>query len=399
MRDLITKYSVPSFLFLYLLSFTLAGCNHSNNNSVLSDTIEEPIDSMLYISMIFAGDVMGHGRQLRASYNSETNEYDFSDNYLYISGLLKSFDLAFANLEVPLGKKGPYKGYPLFNSPPAKLIAMANGGFNVMLTANNHSNDAGKDAFINTIDFIEEQDLYQTGTFRNRLERDSLYPLIISRNGFKIAVLNYSYGTNGIPDNYPCITNTIDTAQIRKDINKAHESKPDIIISCMHWGVEYQLIENSSQRRLAQFLADAGVDLIIGSHPHVIQPIRWIQRNDGDSILCVYSLGNFISNQRFPNTDGGLLFDIKFSKNKFTNEINIEEFYHHIIWVLLTDKTTNKPHGQYYVIPVLEFENDSFPDLKPDAKYMKEMNNFVKNMRAHLSKNAVSTERMSLESD
>ncbi len=378
-------------VFISLTVFCSGPDTYANNNS--EETEEIPVDSFVNLSFIFAGDIMGHGRQIKAAWDEDSQRHDFSHNYIYLKDIFDSIDIVAGNLEVPLVDAPPYRGYPLFRSPQILAENLKDAGFNLLLTANNHSNDAGHRAFLNTIDVIEELGIYQTGTFRNKTERDSLYPLLIEKNGFRIAILNYTYDTNGIPDTYPSITNTIDTAQIRKDYNRLQDSLPDLVIACMHWGNEYQLIESAVQRRQAAFLANLGVDLIIGSHPHVIQPIRWVHNNEGDSILCVYSLGNLVSNQRFPNTDGGLLFEIHYRKNIFTNEIVITDFFHHIVWVNRTDESREHPHGKYYIIPVREYENQMLGDFVLKDKYLKEMQNFVGNMRKHLEKNAVSTEK------
>lgn len=388
------QHLLLAFIGLFIISHTVF-CSgpdgYANNNP--EETEEIPVDSFVKLSFIFAGDIMGHGRQIKAAWDEDSQRHDFSHNYIYLKDIFDSIDIVVGNLEVPLVDAPPYRGYPLFRSPQILANNLKDAGFNLLLTANNHSNDAGQSAFENTLNVISELNLYQTGTFKSQEHRDSIYPLIINKNDFKIAFLNYSYGTNAIPDNYPNITNLIDTAQIRKDFNKAQESFPDLIIACMHWGNEYQLIESAVQARQAAFLANLGVDLIIGSHPHVIQPIKWVYNNEGDSILCVYSLGNLVSNQRFPNTDGGLLFEIHYRKNIFTDEVSITDFFHHIIWVNRTDACNEHSHGKYYIIPVREYENEMLGDFVLKDKYLKEMQNFVSNMRKHLEKNAVSTEK------
>lgn len=384
-------------LILSVTFFSFVKCNNpssrSDNQKQAQDSVIKVVDSLSHIHLLFVGDVMGHGRQLRSANIPGTDDYDFTGNYIYVKDIISKADIAVANLEVPIAANPPYRGYPLFRSPAAKVEALKWAGFNLLLTANNHSNDAGKSAFENTIKVISENELYQTGTFLSKEARDSLYPLFIEKNDFKIAFLNYSYGTNGIPDNYPNITNLIDTAQIRIDVSKALDSMPDLIIACMHWGNEYQLNESGHQRNLAQFLADLGVDLIIGSHPHVIQPIKWIYTNEGDSIVCAFSLGNFVSNQRFPNTDGGMIFEIEYSKNIFTDEVFIKDFGHRITWVYKSDRTDSLPHGEYFIIPVREFENSLITDIIIPDKHLNNMNTFVSNMRKHLKNTSVSKER------
>lgn len=357
------------------------------------DSIINEIDSVISINLKFAGDVMVHRRQLNSAYNRKTGKYDFSDNYIFLKELLNTADLAFVNLETPLVCEAPYSGYPAFRNPSEIAEALKFSGFNVILTANNHSNDAGGKVLKNTIDVIKSHNMYQTGTFRNQQERDSLYPLIIVKSGFKIAVLNYTYGTNEIENDPPTITNIIDTAQIRQDVEKAELLKPDIMIAYLHWGKEYELFENEYQREHAEFLANLGIDLIVGSHPHVIQPVQWIKRHDGDSVLCAYSLGNLISNQRFENTDGGMLLEVIYRKNILSGEIHLAEFYHHLTWVSITHPNSKHPSGKYYVIPISLFEQDmiSFPEISEYGITM--MSEFADNMRLHLKETSVSNER------
>ncbi len=355
---------------------------------------EENIDSFARISMIFIGDIMGHDRQIDAAWNEETQSYDYNHCFQYVKPILSDFDLTVGNLEVTLPGKAPYAGYPQFKSPDALACALKEAGFNVMLTANNHSNDGYGKALINTIDVLRELDFYHTGTFKNMEERDSLYPLIIDENGFRIALLNYTYGTNGIPDEEPTFVNLINEELIVEDIECAKGHAPDLIIALMHWGDEYKLIENSYQQRIAGLLSKNGVDLIIGSHPHVLQPVKYISAGEEkDSVLTVFSLGNYISNQTKYNTDGGMMFEISYKKNVFTNEIVKESFNHHLVWRYRSPRTKETPNGQFFVIPVAEYEAGLLEDLEMSEADIASMNSFAKRMRKHMSENSISTEK------
>jgi len=173
---------------------------------------------------------------------------------------------------------------------------------------NNHANDARDIGLVRTIETLKNLGFHQTGTFKNKKERAIFYPLIINKNGIKLAFLNYTYDTNGIRTIPPTIVNGIYLNTIQKDIEKAKRLKADAIIVLMHWGAEYQLIENKRQRYLADWLVKQGADLVIGAHPHVVQPIEERIINAPNQkprkVLIAYSLGNFISNQNKKNTDG-----------------------------------------------------------------------------------------------
>jgi len=264
------------------------------------------------IRLLFAGDAMQHQRQIDNAFRN--GEYDYSSYFKYIKDEISSADLAIVNLEGPLGGN-PYKGYPQFSLPDAFAAALKEAGFAVFLTANNHAVDCYSGGINRTIDVLDSLGIYHTGTFKNDSEREQNYPLIVEKKGIRMAFLNYTYDTNGINPEAPCIVNIIDTALIKEDINKAFRANPDIVIAVMHWGQEYQLNPSKSQEELAQFLINQGVDLIIGSHPHVVEPSQIVTDPILKSThLVVYSLGNFVSGMSAPNTDGGQMILVTLEK-------------------------------------------------------------------------------------
>ena len=190
------------------------------------------------LSLLFAGDLMQHQRQINAA-RTATGGYDYSSYFEYVKDEIQSADFAIANLEVTLGGK-PYKGYPAFSAPDEYLTAIHNAGFNVLITANNHSLDRGRKGLERTIQLIDSLKIPHAGTYLNAEERENKYPLLLEKKGFRIAILNYTYGTNGIPVTPPNIVNYIDTTIISKDIEASKTLNPDAIIACMHWGIEYQ---------------------------------------------------------------------------------------------------------------------------------------------------------------
>jgi poly-gamma-glutamate synthesis protein (capsule biosynthesis protein) len=171
-----------------------------------------------------------------------------------------------------------------------------------------------------------------------------MYPLFVERNGITIAFLNYTYGTNMLVEEVPNIVNRIDTAQIAADIIKAKLLSPDVIIAIMHWGSEYENTQNSEQSELAKFMALRGVNLIIGSHPHVVQPFDKIFVPGSDSVPVIYSLGNFFSNQRERYTNGGIVFEVTLQKNTIPkgggSKTKITDYGYMPFWVYRFNKSS-----------------------------------------------------------
>ncbi|MFT5164818.1 MAG: poly-gamma-glutamate capsule biosynthesis protein CapA/YwtB (metallophosphatase superfamily) [Saprospiraceae bacterium] len=355
-------------------------------------------DSTATLKLLFAGDVMGHGPQIKSAEIVKNNSYDYEPCFKYLSPIIESADLAIANLEVTLPGKAPYQGYPRFRSPDDLARALRLSGFDMMVTSNNHSNDAGKDGVIETINTLKEYGFYQTGTFKNQEEKDWFYPLIVYKDNFKLAFLNYTYDTNGLPTKAPTIVNLIDETQIEKDMAMARALKPDAIIVIMHWGLEYQLTESKVQRELTKNIFDWGADLVIGSHPHVIQPIREQDLIENDSTikkrLVTYSLGNFISNQNKPNTDGGLIFEISLHKNLKTNKLSLGEHHYIPVWRYIHKDKTGK--ATFYALPVSAFEEEENV-LNMTSKNWEAMLNFAKKTRKHLAKSDGVERKVTLE--
>ncbi|MDR1169908.1 MAG: CapA family protein, partial [Prevotellaceae bacterium] len=279
------------FLVLFCNALTASGdtvYNHTHDSA---------------ITLIFVGDVMQHSTQFNGALRTD-GIYDFEPCFRLIKDEILSADLAIANLEVPLAGK-PYSGYPTFSAPDEIAMDLKRTGFNVLVTANNHSCDKGAKGLDRTVNMLDSFDIVHTGIFRDKQERAEKYPLIMSVKNFKIAVLNYTYGTNGMSSG-SLLVNMIDSAQIVKDIETARLSSPDIIIAFMHWGEEYKRYPDEKQKKITDMFFLNGVNLVIGAHPHVIQPMekRYSAAGRCDKLVA-YSLGNFVSNQPFPNTDGG----------------------------------------------------------------------------------------------
>lgn len=260
------------------------------------------------LTVLFAGDGMMHQTQIENTLSGDT--FDLGGYFSKIEREVQAADIAFVNLEVTLGGK-PYTGYPAFSAPDAFAVALREAGFDFFLLANNHCLDRGGKGLARTLHTLDSLEIRNTGIFRDADERLRSYPLLLRKNGFRLVILNYTYDTNGIRVNAPRIVNYIDTLQIKADIQEAKLFNPDFIIANMHWGLEYRQLPSSEQRRLSDWLVKEGVDLIIGSHPHVIQPMEIRRDEQGTPVnLVVYSLGNFISNMSEENTDGGAMVKV-----------------------------------------------------------------------------------------
>lgn len=259
-------------------------------------------------TMVFVGDAMQHQAQLDKAKEIGKGKYDYSDCFTLIAPVIKEADYAVCNLEVPLGGGPDYSGYPCFSAPDSYAVALKEAGFDMMLTANNHCLDRRGKGAKKTLETLDRLGVDHIGTYNSIIERDSLVPFIKDINGFKVGFLNYTYGTNGIEPNEGIEVAYINKDKIKKEIELTRSAGAEIIVVAMHWGIEYVLLENNVQRNLADFLVENGVDLIIGGHPHVIQPMKVVHNDKEDKdVLIVYSLGNFISNMRTADTRGGAM--------------------------------------------------------------------------------------------
>ena len=313
------------------------------------------------LSLLFAGDIMGHDSQIASAYDATTKKYDYSSCFQFVRPYVDSVDLAIANLEVTLAGP-PFKGYPQFSSPDALAVTLKDIGFDVLVTANNHSVDRGRKGIERTITMLDSLQIAHTGTFKDSLSREEQTPLVVEKNGFRLAILNYTYGTNGIPVTKPNVVNHLDTAVMRRDLQKAKSSGPDIIIVFTHWGEEYQSLPSKKQNDLTEFCFKNGAMLVIGAHPHVVQPMEW--RKDKNQFVA-YSLGNYISGQRKRYTDGGAMVYLEMQKISYQADsalVTIDSAGYYLAWVYRTADS----HKDYYLLP--EDVNQSHVRFIKDAE-------------------------------
>lgn len=298
--------------------------------------------------LIFAGDAMQHQGQLdQALLEGDGIRYDYSDCFRLIAPTITEADYAVANLEVPLGGGPKYSGYPCFSAPDSYAEALRDAGFDMLLTANNHCLDSGDRAARRTLTALDSLGIDHIGTYRDALQRDSLVPFIKDIKGIKFGFLNYTYGTNGIRPRDGMEVAIIDRDRIAEEMTRTREAGAEILVVTMHWGNEYVLHENAAQRSLAQFLIDRGADLIIGGHPHVVQPMR-VVRNEKENkdVLVVYSLGNLISNMKTVDTRGGALVKVRVERD----DDGVARFKHASYDTFLSAKPEGKGTN-YQVIP------------------------------------------------
>jgi poly-gamma-glutamate synthesis protein (capsule biosynthesis protein) len=303
--------------------------------SISMSSVAQPAE----LKLVFAGDIMGHDSQIASALATGESGYDYKPCFQYLRPYLQEADLVVGNLELTFAGE-PYKGYPAFSSPDELAAALKWAGFDILVNANNHALDRGRKGLERTINVLESQEIVQTGTFRDPEARTFYYPLVVEKNGIRIALLNYTYGTNGIRDRPPAIVNRIDKDLIREDFRKALTALPDFVLVTIHWGNEYQLKESPEQQELARFLFEQGAHAIIGSHPHVVQPVR----GDGTGNLVVYSMGNLISNQRNRFRDGGILVELTLSRENRA----ISDFAYLPVWVW---KPLTKEGTRFTLVP------------------------------------------------
>ena len=282
------------------------------------------------LELLLAGDLMQHESQLNAARQPD-GTYSYSPCYRHIKEYISKADVAIANLETTIAGK-PYSGYPLFCAPDSFLYAAHNAGFDIMLLANNHCLDRGKRGLLRTLDKLDSLNIVHCGVYRDSIDREKRYPYIIEKNNMRIALLNYTYGTNGIPVPSPIVVNLIDKEAIKRDIKKARTMHPDAIIACMHWGDEFTHTPSKEQKQLTEWLLAQGVDHIAGNHPHVLQPIEMRRSSLTPSRhAIIYSLSNLVSGMYARGRDGGTL--VTFNMQKFCGTTRLMQLKYLLTWV------------------------------------------------------------------
>lgn len=299
---------------------TLTQDSDFGENSDLANSNEASKNPDVSFTMTAIGDVMCHNTQYWDAYIKETDNYDFSYVYENVKQYILNSDIAVASLETTFaGKERGYSNYPTFNSPDSLAFSLKELGIDVISTAGNHALDTGFSGLSRTIDVLDDAGLAHTGTFKSKEAQDEI--LFQEVKGVKIAFINYTYGTNGIPvpSGKEFCVNLIDKDLIKRHINLAQSQGADIIVACMHWGTEYRTTANSEQEELADFLFQNGVDIILGNHPHVLEPMekRTITLENGKTkeVFVIYAFGNFVCDQNAENTRTSIILNLGITKH------------------------------------------------------------------------------------
>ena len=315
-------------------------------------TVPPQGDSVVKLS--FVGDLMVHSRQLYEAYNAGNSTYNFEYSFQFVRDYISSADYAIGNLETVLGgKETGYTDFPAFNTPDAFAHALREAGFDMLTTANNHCNDRGELGIIRTIDVLDSLGLDHIGTYKSGEERSNVFMREIK--GIKFAFLSYTYGTNGIPltPGKPYLANVMSEALIREDIERAKSQNADIIVVMPHMGDEYETHPAKAWQDWARFMLSCGADIVVASHPHVLQPMEFtgISSSSGKEPcngFIAYSTGNFLSSQREPPTDAGMILNLYFQRDE-AGRAFLSNVSYIPTWVKFTN---NSGHFDITVFPV-----------------------------------------------
>lgn len=348
------RYIVLTILFPFLLLFFGLIAVSPKNFFYSSAKKSQPIqDSIISIKFIAVGDLMCHSPEYQYA-KVVADSFDFKPFFKFVKPVIGEADVCFGNLETVLaGAEEQYSGYPYFNSPDEFLTAIRDAGFTHLTTANNHCLDRGEKGILRTLHQLQINGIPYVGTAESQRDKDSIR--IFKKNGISFSLLAYSYSTNGnpVPKGKSYLVSLIDTAKITEDIISA-KGKSDIVIVSFHFGEEYKQRQSKWQEAAVEKAIQAGADIIIGSHPHVLQPGNFFHSDKSmlDTGLVVYSLGNFISNQQERYKDAGAIFHFTIEKNLRTQKFRLNKTSFTPTWVF---KGTDNQKPVYYIIP----ESDS----------------------------------------
>lgn len=386
--------SAISLCLFFIMSFLAVNIFKGKVFEINATKIANDDSSVKNITISAIGDIMAHDDQLKAQFDKDTNTYSFDNNFKYVKPYISNSDLTIGNLETTLaGPKAKYSSFPKFNSPDELADAIKDSGVDIVSTINNHTYDRGSDGVYRTLDVLNSKDIEHVGTQKN--DEDENF-LIKDVDGVKLGITAYSYGQvygsttalNGLNIDYNDLNNLnifnssyVDIAfnEIKDTLDVMNNKESDLQVVILHWGDEYTRQPNEFQKELAKKLCDYGVDIIIGSHPHMVQPIEMIKSDENDNeTLVIYSLGNFLSNQRNEilnkkYTEDGVIANIGINKNLNTGETKISNVEYIPTWV---NKYNNK-NGKltYEIIPLINEKQFSKIDNLPLDKAKKSYDN------------------------
>ena len=361
MKKDVVRNTIYILLVIFLCIGAILFFNIALNKDTETSTEKEPQLANTSLSLVMVGDSLIH----QAVYHDVEGNYDFKPMLSEIKPIISKFDLAYYNQETILGGKDiGLSTYPRFNSPYEVGDAFIDAGFNLVSLANNHTLDRGEQALNNSCNYWKSKNVVTAGSYCSEEDRNEVK--IYEKNGIKYALLSYTTTTNGlnIPNGKNYYVNVYNKEKVKEDIEK-YRDKVDLLMVAMHWGEEYTHQPVYEQREIAKYLASLNVDIIIGAHPHVVEPIEYI-----DNTLVIYSLGNFISAQRGIEKLTGLMASVKVTKDQINNKISIDDVE---VELLYTYSNENKGYrGNFKVYPYTKLNDNLLPNYK--EYYNKYMN-------------------------
>ncbi|WP_060681160.1 CapA family protein [Virgibacillus halodenitrificans] len=362
------------FPVVLLLMLFLAGCQGSNpdtqvENHKKKDTYLSEKDKMnKQITLSAVGDILIHDRVYDDARVKDT--FNFMPMLDRVDSYLKASSVTFANQETMVGgEEIGLSGYPRFNSPYEIGEALKKAGVDVVSLANNHTLDHGEEAIHNAINYWKEKDMMYTGAYESKADQEKLR-IYETNEDISLAFLAYTYGTNGItePENKDYLVNQIDEQQIATEIAEA-EKQADVVVLSLHFGDEYERLPNERQKDLVQFATDQGADIILGHHPHVLQPVEWMEGKGGKRSFVIYSLGNFLSGQdEFYRRIGGVLTLTLTKEEKKGEEAKVKISNPQFLPTFVT--FTNE--SDYKVVPMYQLKETDLPDAKKHYNEIKD---------------------------
>jgi poly-gamma-glutamate capsule biosynthesis protein CapA/YwtB (metallophosphatase superfamily) len=334
----------------------------------------EPIVTQVTLGAI--GDILLHNRVYEDAKKPD-GSYSFNKMFTLVKDILHKPDIVVANQEsMTGGTELGLSSYPMFNSPHEIGDALKDAGVNFITMANNHTMDKQEKGILSAIAYWDKIGMPHTGAYKSQADRDTIRT--VTKNEITFALLAYTYGTNGIPapTDKPYLVNLIQEDLMRNDIERA-KKLGDVVVVSMHWGIEYQTVPNAEQLRLANLLADFGADIVIGTHPHVLQPFAWIQRADGHKTFVMYSLGNFLSAQSELLQWIGGIGEITVVKTKDGEKSSIE-----LIQPAFTATFMySKKYHNYQIIPMAQLDDLHLANAKQELEKTKaHMRKFIPDM-------------------
>lgn len=349
---------MKKIITLIFFTFFIASCGRDVEPTWMKHCHSLP----QYCDVVISGDFMQHLPQINAA--RVDSGFDYDSPLRYISPLWQSADFAVINLETTLTFSANYSGYPMFRAPAECAFALARAGISHVMLANNHCVDGGAKGVRETLAVLDSAEIYHTGLYVDSLSASHIEMLVKGR--FRIALLNYTYSVNGNAIPRGMVVSELDTALMARQLDMARKTATHVVV-VLHFGDEYSVEANREQRDLALWCRNRGADVVVGSHPHVPQQIDFERK-------VVYSLGNFVSNQRMPHTYAGVSVKLTFCDSVREPRI---KFLPHFV-----DISSAKPGEQYRVLPA--YSGDVIDDQQARGDFYRAIENVRKTVYSHI---------------